>query len=277
MTISLHPMEPFGAEITGVTGGELTDPAAAQEYRAVLDEHGVLIYRDLHISDEDLVTFTRSLGEPVLAKTREHRLGEIETITLDPTKTNAVLASYRKGNFHWHIDGATLETPQWATLLTAREVDTAGGDTQFANTFLAYAALPEDEKRQLEGLTVRHTFAAAQLLANPEPTEADRAGWARVPARIHPLVWTRRNGRKSLLIGATAEQVVGMPADESRALLNRLLEWATRPQFTYQHRWHRGDLVIWDNTGMLHRAIPFEPTSRRLMHRTTLSGVEAVA
>ncbi len=277
MAITLNPVEPFGAEITGASSSDLVDPAAAEGCRAALDKHGVVIYRDLHITDEHLVAFTRLLGDPVMSRTREHRLGEIETITLDPSKTDAALASIRKGNFHWHIDGATLQVPQKATLLSAREVDSAGGDTEFANTFLAYEALPEKEKQRLEGLHVRHSFSAAQLLANPKPSKTERAAWARVRDQIHPLVWTRRNGRKSLLIGATADHIVGVPVDWGRALLTRLLDWATQPQFTYQHRWHRGDLVIWDNTGMLHRAIPFEPTSRRLMHRTTLNGIEAVA
>ncbi|WP_433632346.1 TauD/TfdA family dioxygenase [Nocardia sp. CA-120079] len=113
MPLHLHPMDSFGAEITGVTGAELAEPAAAEQCRAALDEYGVLIYRDLHIADEDLVRFTRLLGDPMMSRTREHRLGEIETITLDPSKTDAVLASYRQGNFHWHIDGATLEIPQY--------------------------------------------------------------------------------------------------------------------------------------------------------------------
>lgn len=274
---TVRTMSPFGAEITDVIGKDLVNAAAADRCRALLAEHGVVIYRELHIGDEDLVAFTRLLGEPVAARTGEHRLAEIETITLDPARTDAMLASYRKGNFHWHIDGATLEIPQRATLLTAREVDESGGDTEFANTFLAYQGLPEEQKRQIDGLRVEHSFAAAQLRANPEPTEADRAGWARVPSRIHPLVWTRADGRKSLLIGATADHVVGMPANEGRALLDRLVRWSTQPRFAYRHQWRRGDLVIWDNTGMLHRAVEFEPTSRRLMHRTTLAGIEAVA
>jgi len=98
-----------------------------------------------------------------------------------------------------------------------------------------------------------------------------------VPTRVHPLVWRRRSGRKSLLLGATAAEVVGWPADKGRALLDRLLTWCTQPQFTLRHAWRRGDLVMWDNTGMLHRALPFEPTSVRLMHRTTLLGEEPVA
>ena len=80
-----------------------------------------------------------------------------------------------------------------------------------------------------------------------------------------------------MLLGATAAEVVGWPRDEGRALLDRLLERSTQPQFVLRHHWRRGDLVMWDNTGMLHRALPFEPTSRRLLHRTTLVGEEAVA
>ncbi|BBZ01973.1 hypothetical protein MCHIJ_14100 [Mycolicibacterium chitae] len=90
-------------------------------------------------------------------------------------------------------------------------------------------------------------------------------------------MWRRRDGRKSLLIGATAGQIVGMHPDRSRALLDGILAWATQPQFVLRHQWRVGDLVVWDNTGLLHRAIPYEPTSRRLMHRTTLVGEEAIA
>ncbi|MFC5752911.1 TauD/TfdA dioxygenase family protein [Actinomadura rugatobispora] len=277
MAVAFTGLEPFGVEITGASGGRLVDRRAADECRAALDEHGVVIYRELGIGDDDLVAFTRLLGEPVVAKTSEHRHPEIDTITLDPAKTNAALAAVRRGNFHWHIDGATIDVPQQATLLTAREVDPAGGDTEFANTFLAYQALPEKEKAELDGLRVVHSFAAAQLRANPEASERERAVWERVSPKVHPLVWTRQNGRRSLLVGATAGEVVGRPPEEGRALLDRLTEWATQPRFVLRHRWRRGDLVIWDNTGMLHRAMPFEPTSLRLMHRTTLVGEEAVA
>jgi alpha-ketoglutarate-dependent taurine dioxygenase len=90
-------------------------------------------------------------------------------------------------------------------------------------------------------------------------------------------VWKRRDGRKSLLLGATAGAVTGWPKDKSDELLARLLEFSTQPQFVLRHHWHVGDLVMWDNTGMLHRALPFEPTSLRLLHRTTLVGEEEVA
>lgn len=265
-----------GLEITGMTAEELLNPRAAADAQRALDEHGVVVYREIHITDDQLLAFSRMLGTLVVQPTGEHQYPEIQTITLDPTKTNALLASYRQGNFHWHIDGATDVLPQKATLLTAREVDPAGGDTEFANTYAAYSALPEVERDEIAGLQVEHSFAHAQCLANPDATEEQRASWNRVPAQVHPLVWTRQNRRRSLLLGATAGTVIGWPNDKSRDLLDRLLEWCTQPRFTLRHSWRRGDLVMWDNTGMLHRALPFEPTSVRLMHRTTLVGQEPV-
>jgi alpha-ketoglutarate-dependent taurine dioxygenase len=267
----------IGREIIGMTAGQFEDPATARDAQRVLDQHGVVAFREVHISDEQLVAFSRMLGTLVVQPTGEHRLPEIQTITLDPSKTNALLASYRQGNFHWHIDGATVEVPQRTTLLTARAVDPAGGDTEFANTYAAYAALSPGERSEIADLQVVHTFAHAQSLANPDATDEQRASWDRVPAQVHPLVWTRRSGRPSLLLGATAAEVIGWPADKGRALLDRLLEWSTQSRFTLRHVWREGDLVMWDNTGMLHRALPFEPTSRRLMHRTTLAGDEPVA
>ena len=273
-TTSHQLTDSVGLEITDLAAAELVTPEGAEQAAALLARHGVLVYREIGISDEQLLDLSRMLGTPVVQPTGEHKYPEIQTITLDPNKTNALLASYRQGNFHWHIDGATDAVPQKATLLTARAVDPSGGDTEFASSYAAYAALSADEQAEIADLQVVHTFAHAQSLANPQASEAERAGWDRVAPRVHPLVWTHRDGRRSMLLGATAAEVVGMSADQGRALLDRLLEWSTQPQFTLRHRWHTGDLVIWDNTGMLHRALPFEPTSVRLMHRTTLAGEE---
>jgi alpha-ketoglutarate-dependent taurine dioxygenase len=274
---SAHPItSTVGLEITGFTVDDLLRRDSAAEIREALDRYGVLVYREVHIGDDDLLALSRTLGTVVVQPTGEHRLPEIQTITLDPSKTNAMLASFRQGNFHWHIDGATQEVPQKATLLTALQVDPAGGDTEFASTYAAYEELPEQEKAELEGLEVIHTFAHAQSLANPNASEAEQQAWKQVPAQVHPLIWSRKSGRKSLLLGATASEVVGWPVERGRALLDRLLEWTTQPRFVLRQSWRRGDLVIWDNTGMLHRALPFEPTSVRLMHRTTLAGEDAV-
>lgn len=277
MTVAVTPIAPHvGGEIVGLSGTDLGDAKEAGRWLGELGRFGVLVFREVNVSDDELLAFSRLLGEVVVGRTGEHEHSEISTITLDPSRTDAVLAWYRQGNFLWHIDGATEELPQKATLLTAREVDEAEGDTEFASTYAAYEALPKSDKDLIADLKVVHSFANAQLLAHPEASDEERAGWDRVPSRVHPLVWKHRDGRRSLLLGATAAQVVGWDEGDGRALLDRLLDWSTRDEFTLRHRWHRGDLVIWDNTGMLHRALPFQPTSRRLMHRTTLVGEEMV-
>ena len=278
MSVTVPPLSPHvGVEISGAIGRELVNRGAADDCLTALHKYGVVVYREVDIADGDLVAFSRLLGDVVVAPTGEHEHPEIQTITLDPARTNPMLAAYRKGNFLWHIDGTHDPAPQKGTLLSAREVDGAGGDTEFATTYTAYDALPDETKVEIADLRVVHHLSAALLQASPNASEEERASWDRMPRRVHPLVWNHRDGRKSLVIGATAAEIVGRPKDEGRALLDRLLAWSTQPQFVLRHCWRRGDLVIWDNTGMLHRALPFEPTSRRLLHRTTLVGEEAIA
>ena len=277
MSVTTQQITPeIGLEVTGLAGHELVDPARAAECQAALDAHGVVVYREAGIGDADLLAFTEMLGTVVIPKMgglEEHP--GVDVISLDPAESS--LAKFRRSTIFWHLDGTTDELPQKATLLTALVVADEGGDTEFAHTYAAYAALPEDEKARLADLRVEHSLAAAQLMFTPEPTAKQRAAWDQVPSRVHPLVWRRRDGRRSLLIGSTAGRIVDLPEDESRALLDHLLEWVTQPRFVLRHHWRPGDLVVWDNTGLLHRAIPYEATSHRLLHRTTLVGEEAIA
>jgi alpha-ketoglutarate-dependent taurine dioxygenase len=276
MTISTTPLSAsIGVEVRGYTSTDFLRTHAADECRRLLFEHGVVVYREAHIADADLVTFSRMLGEVVVAPTGGHPdYPEISPVTMDPSKS--VLAGLRRSTIFWHTDGLTDTVPQKATLLTARDVADDGGDTEFANTYSAFNALPDNEKAELARYRVVHSVAASQLLLTPDPTPEQLAKWNRAPSREHPLVWTRRDGRKSLLIGATAGEIVGLNRPDGRAVLDHILAWATQPRFVLRHRWKVGDLVVWDNTGMLHRATPYEPTSRRLMHRTTLVGDEPI-
>jgi alpha-ketoglutarate-dependent taurine dioxygenase len=277
MTVTASPIsESIGVEVRGRRGGDFVAAEAADECKRLLIAHGVVVYRDADIADVDLVTFSRMLGEVVVAPTGGHPdYPEISPVTMDPAKSK--LAGLRRSTIFWHTDGLTDKVPQKATLLTAREIADEGGDTEFANTYTAYAALPDEKKAELDEYRVVHSVAASQLLLNPTPTLEERAKWDRAPSREHPLVWEHQDGRRSLLIGATAGEIVGKSAEEGRAILNSMLDWATQPRFTLRHHWQVGDLVVWDNTGMLHRATPYAPTSRRLMHRTTLVGEEAIA
>ena len=112
--------------------------------------------------------------------------------------------------------------------------------------------------------------------SRPNPSPEELARWRMRPAREHPLVWTHRSGRKSLVLGTSADYVVGMDLDEGRALLADLLDRATRPGRVYSHHWSVGDTVIWDNRGVLHRATPYDANSSREMLRTTVLGDEPI-
>ncbi|WP_109524807.1 MULTISPECIES: TauD/TfdA dioxygenase family protein [Nocardia] len=262
-TIALSPG--LGVEVLGVD--DLLEPTVVTRCLEALKWRGVLLIRGLHLDDDAQLAFSRALGT-VLAPGGK----EIFTVSLDRSKNPN--AEYLKGTFHWHIDDTTNDVPAKATVLTARHVAMVGGGTEFANTYAAYENLPDHERKRYEGLRVVHSFEAAQRLVDPEPTERRLAGLRSVPTHETSLVWKRRDGRHSLAIGATADHIVGMDPESSRALLDELLAWATQERFCYTHDWQVGDVVVWDNTGMLHRALPYDPASERTMQRTTIAGEE---
>jgi len=262
-----------GAEVVGVDAAMLlADETLAPWTLDALDEHGVLVFRGLELDDAAQVAFSRQLGRVVVLGSGAHP--EIFRVTLDPAKNPA--ASYLRGTFDWHIDGLTEDVPIMATLLGAHGVATTGGETEFASTYAAYDHLSDAEKERVATIRVVHSLEATQRLVNPNPTEEEVAMWRQRPPKEHPLVWTHGSGRRSLVLGATTEAVVGMDGPAGRDLLDDLLARATAPDRVYRHDWAVGDLVIWDNTGVLHRALPYDATSPRDMHRTTLYGQEAV-
>lgn len=275
MTVNTKPLsDRVGAEVLDVDRDRLLhDDALADECLELLDRHGVLVFRELHLDDETQVAFSRRLG-PVERVGRRDDGAEIFRVTLDPAKNPA--ADYLKGTFDWHIDGMTDDIPIMATVLSAHEVAAKGGDTEFASTYAAYEGLTDEERQQALDTRVVHSFLAAQKLSHPNASEADIEFWSQRPPKTHPLVWRHGNGRKSLVLGATTDHVEGMSEEEGRAYLADLLDRSTVPERVYRHEWAVGDLVIWDNRGVLHRATRYDPSSARDMHRSTIAGNEAV-
>jgi alpha-ketoglutarate-dependent taurine dioxygenase len=197
-------------------------------------------------------------------------------VTLDK-KESPLLAEYLWGTFYWHMDDTYADVPPLATLLAPRALSETGGQTEFANTYASYDDLPEERKRFVERLKVIHKMESAHRIYNKTPTPEQVDYWRTFEPKTHPLVWRHRTGRKSLVLSTSATQVVGMHENESRALLQELTEWATQPRFVYQHQWRMGDLLIWDNTGTMHRALPYDADSGRKLHRVTLEGEESLA
>jgi alpha-ketoglutarate-dependent taurine dioxygenase len=262
-----------GAQVVGVDRDQiLSDDRLPAWTLDALEAHGALVFRDLHIDDAAQIAFSRKLGSVETFGSGEHP--EIFRVTLDPAKNPS--AAYLRGTFDWHIDGCTDDIPIMATLLSAHAVAESGGETEFASTYTAYDDLTDDEKERYLGLRVVHTIEASQRLVNNDPSEKELAIWRSRPAKEHPLVWTHQSGRRSLVLGATASHVVGMEPDEGRSLLAGLLARSTTADRVYRHEWSVGDMVIWDNRGVLHRACRYDAASPRDMHRTTLHGNEAI-
>jgi alpha-ketoglutarate-dependent taurine dioxygenase len=263
-----------GALVEGVDRERLVaDDSVAAWCLEALEANGVLLFRGLDLDDATQVAFSRKLGQvEVFDPGAEHP--EIFRVTLDPEKNRS--APYLRGTFDWHIDGCTDDVPIAATVLSAHAVAESGGETEFASTYAAYDDLTDDEKARYETVRVVHTIEASQRLVNPDPSPEEVAMWRERPPKEHPLVWRHRSGRRSLVLGATASHVVGMGEDEGRALLDDLLARATAPDRVYRHEWAVGDMVIWDNRGVLHRALRYDAASPRDMHRTTLAGDEPI-
>jgi alpha-ketoglutarate-dependent taurine dioxygenase len=267
-----------GAEVTGLEPDRLAvDDALAAAVLDALEDNGVLVFGNLRLQPDAQVAFCRRLGAVDHSADGHHPVAGIYPVTLDKSKNSS--AAYLRATFDWHIDGCTPsgdECPQKATVLTAVQVADRGGETEFANSYAAYEALDDDEKRRVATLRVVHSLEASQRRVTPDPSPEELARWRSRPTHEHPLVWTHRSGRRSLVLGASADYIVGMDRDEGRALLADLLDRATTADKVYTHRWSVGDTVIWDNRGVLHRAAPYDQDSPREMLRTTVLGDEPI-
>jgi alpha-ketoglutarate-dependent taurine dioxygenase len=267
-----------GAEVVGVEPDRLVaDDALGEAVLDALEDNGVLVFRGLNLDAQEQVAFCRQLGEVDHSSDGHHPVAGIYPITLDRSKNAS--AAYLRATFDWHIDGCTpLDEafPQKATVLSAVQVADRGGETEFASSYAAYDALSDDDKERFGSLRVVHSLEASQRRVTPEPTPEVLARWRSRRTQEHPLVWTHRSGRKSLVLGASADYVVGMDVREGRALLQELLDRATTADIVYCHDWSVGDTIIWDNRGVLHRAAPYDPESPREMLRTTVRGDEPI-
>lgn len=268
MAFTATPLgEHIGTEIRADINDLLT-PAMGTKMRRLLTERGVLVFKELNPTDEQQIALAGLMG-----KVRTELGKSIYKITL--SKDANARADYLKGSFLWHIDGTHDKIPPFATVLTAKVLSRTGGQTEFANSYSAYDALPEAMKCRIDSLQAVHSVETSMRRAGVEATDENLAHWRSFPQTTHRLVWTHESGRKSLVIGCHASHIAGMDRDEGEALVQALIDWATQDQFIYRHEWTPGDMLVWDNTGVMHRAEPYPIDSGRIMHRCTLAGEEA--
>ena len=271
-SIEIRPLSgAIGAEIRGVDlGAELGDDIVAAIRRVWLD-HLVIFFRDQKLPPERLLALARRFGQPI-----EYPF--LKGIDGSPEITPVVKLEHERVNFGglWHSDTAYLEIPPMGTMLLAREVPPYGGDTLFANMYLAYETLSPGLQRLLDGLSAVNSSAKADVTLTREDRLRDgaRPDAQRVYEALHPVVRTHpENGRKALYVnGGHTVRFQDMTEAESEPLLGFLFAHQVRPEFTCRFRWEVGSLAFWDNRCAQHNPINDYHGFRRVMHRVTLKG-----
>jgi taurine dioxygenase len=277
-TMKTRPLsQALGIEITGIDLSRPLDDATFSAMQELWYEHCVLCLPGQTFSDLDQVHFAERFGEPAVTL-HEYESGKAHPALMYVTnekKDGKYVGALPDGEMYFHSDMCYLERPSMATVLFAITIPSVGGNTLFANMYKAYEALPEETKKLLDGLKAVNTY---------DPGNSNYAAMrTRLPSSVasptarsyaHPIVFTHpATGKKALYINRLmTESIVGMPHDESTALLEALFDHQEQSQFIYEHRWTPGDVVIWDNRCTLHARTDFSANELRKLRRVTVKG-----
>lgn len=277
--IAIQPFDgPLGAEVTGL---DLSRPLSSADFqrihRAHLDHH-VLVFRDQRITPDQQVAFSARFGPLQRHVLKQFALPENHDVLIvsNIVEDGKPIGLGDAGHF-WHSDLSYKEQPSLGSFLLAQELPSEGGDTLFANQHLAWERLPAALQRTIAPLRAEHTYLAryAELQErSPWRPNLTAEQVAEVKPVTHPVVRTHpESGRKALFVSEHfTTRIVGLPEDESRALLEELFAVSTRADLQYRHVWRDGDMVFWDNRSVMHLATGTPPHLRRKLYRTTVEG-----
>ena len=290
MTPSVHALSadrgavdvvPTGAALGAeVRAGDLRalDNAAFKRVLQAWHDHAVVLFRDQLLSDADLIAFSRRFGDldwaPIQETGRRFVEGMPEIYIVSNVKVNGEpIGSLGDGEAVWHTDMSYLVMPPKASMLYSLEIPNSGGNTSFCSMYAIYDALPAKLKARIAGLEIKHdgTYnSGGYVRQGVTPTDDPRTS----PGALHPLVCTHPDtGRRMLYLGRRRNAYIGgLEIAESEALLDELWSYVDLPQFSWEHVWRVGDLVLWDNRCTMHRRDAFDPMQRRIMHRTQVKG-----
>jgi len=282
--VAIHNLETLGAEIQGLDLSKPLSPEDRNTLSEALDSRLVLVAHGQKLADPELIAFSKNFGD--LDPPGPNPYGvpfnkefpEINVIS-NVIENGRPIGGLGAGEAVWHGDMTYIDIPPRAAVLHALEIPAnGGGNTYFADQYAAYEALPEDVKKDIEGKRAVHDASrnsAGQLRKGYEEVTDPRE----TRGAVHPLVRTdARTGRKALFLGRRKDSyVLGLDLAESETLLDALWAHATQACFTMCHEWRVGDVLVWNNLGVLHRRDSFDENARRIMHRTQIKGVETIA
>ena len=268
------------AEIGGVDLSQTLDPAQVDAIRAAVAEHPVLIFRDQSLTKDQQAQFSINFGalEGHIGKLSDgSTFPMVHSLTNLDAEGNLINMDVAKLNYIWHTDKSYHAIPSFVTILHAVKVPPSGGDTQYANARLAYEALPPETKARIDGLHVVHDWVASRINSGTSPATEEQKRTR--PPVTHPLVRTHpETGRKSLYLGVHVSHIEGISKADSDMLLAELTDHIGQDRFVYTHHWRKGDVVVWDNRCLLHRALPNYEIARypRVLNRTVVVGTAPI-
>ena len=276
--VAVHPTgAALAADIDGIDLAGALGPETVAAIKAAWGEHLVLRFRGQRLGDEDLLRFSRQLGEldwaPIAAANDAPEGRQYVMVVSNVIEDGKAIGQLGAYEAIWHTDMSYIAEPPSASALYSLEVPPEGGDTGFCNMYLAYESLAPELRCQIEGRVCRHDASrnsAGELRRGfvdmPDPSQT--VGAEHPIVRTHPVT-----GRKALFLGRRRNAYVpGLPLDDSEALLDALWAHATKPEFAWYQQWRKGDLILWDNRAVMHRRDAFDPATRRVMHRTQIKG-----
>ena len=277
----------FAAEAQQI---DLRQPLTASQVEAIeqaLADHGVVVFRNMPLNDDQQQTFIERFGPPSEVKLSELKTAksahphffDVSTVEDDGSKIDpdSARGMYLRANLLWHTDGSQAQPPIRLTALSARQLPVRPPDTEYADMRAAYDALSPARKAQVENMQVEHSIFYSRSKMGMKMSDWTADAMSKRPPVVHPLVRTNsRTGRKSLYLASHASHVIGLPVEEGRALIEELTGHATQPQFVYSHKWQDDDLVMWDDSWTMHRAVPYEGDEPRVLRWSGVRETQAV-
>ena len=265
----------FGAEVSGIDLGAPVSEETAAELRALFGRALLLVFRDQHLSPEAHIAFSRLFGEleiHVLDQYNASRYPELFVLSNVGPDGRPNRVHPDRGTLVWHTDASWSSRPAYATLLYSEAAPRQGGHTLFADTLSAFEALSEEDQARFAGLRAVHDLNTSREKAGYGPMPA--AQREKVPPIEHPVVRLHPStGRRGLFLGSHAHRIVGLSDAESAGTIERLMAHITELRFVHDHTWRAGDLVMWDNRAVLHRATEYDTAAEpRIVRRTVVKG-----
>ena len=267
----------LAADIEGVDLAGALSPETMAAIKAAWGDHLVLRFRGQSLSDDDLMRFSRHLGEldwaPVAAANDAPEGREYIMVVSNVIENGQAIGQLGAYEAIWHTDMSYIAEPPMASALYSLEAPESGGDTGFCNMYLALETLPAGLRREVEGRVCRHD-ASRNAAGELRRGYVDAPDASQTVGADHPIVRTHpATGRKALFLGRRRSAYIpGLSLADSEALLDALWEHATKDEFTWYQQWRVGDLILWDNRAVMHRRDAFDPAARRVMHRTQIKG-----